>query len=354
MTPNISFCLIGKNEEKCMERCLRALSAYPIPILYTDTGSVDQTVDIVRKYTDHIHQFTWCDDFSKARNFCASKASTDWIWFLDCDETLVSADFTQLISFIENKKNATVIGTIQQKDAYTLSGSATYAITRLGRIYNRNYYQYTGAVHEQITPISDQLTCQYHDLPVLFHHDGYLTPDLLHQKCKRNIQLMENALIQKKDPYLYYQLGKAYSTIGDDKRALSAFQNGLSFDLDPSLFYVQSMVESYGYCMLNLKLYKDALSFESIYDTFAINADFVFLMGLIYMNNALFDEAIAQFKKATTFQTCVVEGTNSFRALYNIGVIYECLGDLQNAVSYYKKCNSYEPAKARLEVISNA
>ena len=76
----------------------------------------------------------------------------------------------------------------------------------------------------------------------------------------------------------------------------------------------------------NLKRYKEALGLEGIYDVFSVRADFVFLMGLIYMNNGLLDEAVGQFKKAATMRESVVDGINSYRAYYNIGVIYECSG----------------------------
>ena len=111
------------------------------------------------------------------------------------------------------------------------------------------------------------------------------------------------------------------------------------------------MVEAYGYCLLDLKEYEAALSFENIYDAFAVNADFVFLMGLIYMNNAMFDDAIAQFQKATEFATCTVDGANSYRAFYNIGVIYECTGRTKQALAAYEKCGNYAPALSRKEVL---
>lgn len=349
----VSICIIGKNEENCIERCLQALIPYKLPIVYTDTGSSDRTVSIASRYTELIYRFDWCNDFSKARNYCAAKAPTDWVWVVDCDEYLLEADMEELISFCQKPENTPFIGTIRQRDAFTLSGSneQTAAITRLGRIYNRKYYRYDGAVHEQLVPVSAK-GVTYHNFSILFEHDGYVTPEILEKKCRRNIRLMLSSLEEKEDPYLYYQLGKAYSSIGKKQEAASAFGKGLSFDLDPGLFYVQSMVESYGYCLLDLKEYETALSFENIYDTFAISADFVFLMGLIYMNNARFEQAVEQFEKAATFSTCVVEGVNTYRAFYNIGVIRECLGQIPEAVAAYEKCNDYKPARDRLEVLS--
>lgn len=354
MNSPVSICIIGKNEESCIEKCLQALVPLGFPIVYTDTGSSDNTINIASKYTDYVYHFDWCNDFSRARNYCALQAPTDWIWAVDCDEYLLEVGRKELVSFCKNPENTTVIGTIRQRDAFTLAGSneQTAAITRLGRIYNRKHCHYSGAIHEQIVPVAAEVSAQYHNLSILFEHDGYVTPEILKKKCLRNIELMLSSLAEKEDPYLYYQLGKAYSSLGRKQEAADAFNKGLSFDLDPGLFYVQSMVEAYGYCLLDLREYEAALSFENIYDTFAVGADFVFLMGLIYMNNAKFEKAVEQFEIAATFPSCVVEGVNSYRAFYNIGVIRECLGQFPEAVTAYKKCGSYKPALDRLEVIS--
>lgn len=351
MNPFISVCLIGKNEEKCIERCLKEIQKLALPVIYTDTGSTDHTMDIARQYTGFIHHFEWCNDFSKARNFCAMQAPTDWIWFLDCDEYVTKADLSQLSSFCCDE-NALLIGTIRQKDIYTLNGERSFTTTRLGRVYNRKHYWYSGNVHEQLTSRRPDISCHYFDLEISLDHDGYSNPDVLADKCRRNAELLLAALARKEDPYLYYQLGKCYSTLGKPELAADAFSKGLSFDLDPALFYVQSLVEAYGYCLLELRQYEAALSFEGIYDSFAVNADFVFLMGLIYMNNALFDRAIEEFKKAASFSSSVVDGVNSYRAFYNIGVIYECMGHTREAVLNYSKCNGYPPALRRLEVLT--
>jgi tetratricopeptide (TPR) repeat protein len=108
------------------------------------------------------------------------------------------------------------------------------------------------------------------------------------------------------------------------------------------------MVESYGYSLLDCGRTADALQLEGVYDEFAKRADFLFLMGLVYMNNALFDLAVAEFLKATTVKAFAVDGVNSYRAFYNIGVIFECTGDLTTAQEYYEKCGDYPPARARI------
>ena len=88
----LSVCIIGKNEEKNIEKCLSSLAPYDFEIIYVDTGSTDRTVELAAKYTDKIYHFTWIDDFSAARNFSLAQAAHDYVLVLDCDEFLTSLD----------------------------------------------------------------------------------------------------------------------------------------------------------------------------------------------------------------------------------------------------------------------
>ena len=150
-------------------------------------------------------------------------------------------------------------------------------------------------------------------------------------------------------PYLLYQLGKSYYMAEDYLSACDYFSEGLSYDLNPKLEYVIDMVETYGYALLNSGQAEEALFFENIYNEFGHSADFLFLMGLIYMNNACFAEAIQEFQKAVRYRECRMQGVNSYAAYYNIGVICECLGDLEQAAVNYEKSGDYAPAKTRLQ-----
>ena len=105
--------------------------------------------------------------------------------------------------------------------------------------------------------------------------------------------------------------------------------------------------------MLNSGAEKEAMSFVNIYDEFGDSADFKFLMGIIYMKNGLFDNAVKEFKKAVLYKDCKVEGVNSYQAYYNIGVIYECLGYKDKALEYYEQCGDYENAQNREAYIKN-
>ena len=84
----ISLCMIVKNEERILKRCLDSVADLVEEIIIVDTGSTDRTKEIAAAYTDRIYDFEWIDDFSAARNFAFSKASQEYIYSADADEVL--------------------------------------------------------------------------------------------------------------------------------------------------------------------------------------------------------------------------------------------------------------------------
>lgn len=84
----ISLCMIVKNEEKVLERCLDGICDLMDEIIIVDTGSTDKTKEIAGKYTDKVYDFMWTDDFSEARNYSFSKAGMEYIYVADADEVL--------------------------------------------------------------------------------------------------------------------------------------------------------------------------------------------------------------------------------------------------------------------------
>ncbi len=84
----ISLCMIVKNEERVLKRCLDSVKDLVDEIVIVDTGSTDATKRIAAEYTDKIYDFAWIDDFSATRNFAFSKASEEYIYSADADEVL--------------------------------------------------------------------------------------------------------------------------------------------------------------------------------------------------------------------------------------------------------------------------
>ena len=396
---NLSVCIIAKNEEKNIRRCLESLKSYNFEIVVVDTGSTDDTEKIAQQYTDRVYHFQWKNNFSSARNFAISKSTKTYVMSIDCDECIDYIDVKKLQNLLAERKKQ--VGRIKIRNHLTKSGTGQENTEWINRIFSKELFHYEGCIHEQVTAMNGE-EYETYQAPVVILHTGYDVPENERkQKAERNINLLQQelqrlliAFLQKQDayvnvmddvglknddennkrcvqrifsmieagndlavklqheeqlPYILYQLGKGYYMAGDYREACTYFSCALSFDLNPKLEYVIDMVETYGYAMLNSDQADNALFFENIYEEFGNTADFQFLMGLIYMNNARFEDAVSEFLKATKHSASRNVGANSYMAFYNIGVIYECLGRADEAKRYYEMCGEYGPAEERLK-----
>ncbi len=84
----VSLCMIVKNEERILKRCLDSVYGLADEIVIVDTGSTDRTKEIAAEYTDCLYDFAWTEDFSEARNFAFSKCTKEYIYVADADEVL--------------------------------------------------------------------------------------------------------------------------------------------------------------------------------------------------------------------------------------------------------------------------
>ena len=84
----VSVCMIVKNEERVLKRCLDSLAGLYDELIVVDTGSTDNTKKIASEYTDRIYDFEWVQDFSAARNYSLSFATCDYIYVADADEVI--------------------------------------------------------------------------------------------------------------------------------------------------------------------------------------------------------------------------------------------------------------------------
>lgn len=333
-------------------KSLKPLCEAGAEIVVVDTGSTDKTKQIASRFTDKLYDFTWIDDFSAARNFAASKATNNLILFIDCDEYVITPSttdealsFLELLTHLPNDKT----GIVKRTSPTLNSGTA---VDEIARIYNRSTYHYKGIIHEQLFPINGSAP-SYLLFPMHLGHDGYTEDSLMKQKAHRNITLLTTQLSRNpKDDYTLFQLAQSYRALTDYEQALTCFEKALALDINPELDYVKTLVESYGYTLIDLGRADEALSLYGVYDTFSARADFVFMLGIANMKTGNVAKAIEEFKKAVTISSHCIEGTNSYLAYYNLGVIYECMGDTKTARENYLKCADYTPAKIRLTALS--
>lgn len=351
----ISICVIMKNEEKRLETFLNAiekniLSDYELVMV--DTGSTDKSKEIALKHNAKVYDFAWCDDFSAARNFSISKATNQWILVLDCDENVTECDPTGFDRMAQ--QDAEAIGIITRNNNYEKDGIQSCYTDGVERFFNKNTYHYEYMIHEQVRKLNGNQDIKRIRIPVTVDHSGYDgSADALKEKAERNRRLLLLMLEKSpEDPYLYFQLGQCYQAENKSEEAAYYFGKGLSYDIDPKAKYAQLMVVGYGYALLDTGREEEVLDFESLIDAFGDYADFMTLMGMTYLRNGCVPQAIEAFEKAMTLTEVDIQGANSFIPGYNLGCMYEVMGDIERAKDYFTKCGDFEPAAKRLEELN--
>ncbi len=348
---NLSVCIITKNEANLLEKCLTHIknNLPEVEVVVADTGSTDNSVEIAKKYTNKVFFFEWCNDFSKAKNYAINCASNDYVFVLDTDEFITKADLEATYRLI--KSNPDKVGRIERVNVFERNKDMNTTKERINRIFDRRLFHYEGSIHEQVCQI-DGTDYDTYNIPISTDHTGYDgTPEERYKKSQRNIALLEKELEKEPNPYILYQLGKSHFSLEEYDRAIYYFEQATAIDLDPRLEYVLDMITTYGYALINANRQSEALMFEGIFNDFSYSCDFIFLMATIYMENARFTDAIAMYEKATSYSDSNTLGANSYMAYYNIGVIYECLGNTPLALKYYKKCGSSEKALERINML---
>ena len=200
--PLLSIGMIVKNEERCLEKCLKALKplrdAIPCELVIADTGSTDKSREIAEKYADIVFDFEWINDFAAARNAVMDKCSGEWYLTVDADEYF-SSSVDEMVTFLtgplaRKKVHATVvIRNFESPDM--LGGYSDFNALRMVRMDTGKRYK--GSIHETFPLVELPLLVILRD--TIFDHDGYteLSPKHLKTKSKRNMELLEKELQEK-------------------------------------------------------------------------------------------------------------------------------------------------------------
>src|SRR5690625_593118 len=150
MKITITLCMIVKNEEEVLNDCLSSVKSICDEIIIVDTGSTDKTKEIARKFTRQIYDFKWTDNFAAARNYAFSKATKEYILWLDADDILTEKNQQKLIKLKESfpsNIDAVSMNYILQFDEY---GNPSFYFRRYRLVKRRNNFQWKGAVHEYL------------------------------------------------------------------------------------------------------------------------------------------------------------------------------------------------------------
>ncbi|GAB5465968.1 MAG: hypothetical protein Kapaf2KO_14040 [Candidatus Kapaibacteriales bacterium] len=291
----LTACIICRNEEDNISQCLVSLIGKVEEVVVNDTGSTDNTVQIVKSYQTRLNivlvHSVWEEDFSKARNLTLDKASQEWVLVIDADEVLTS-DRHSLQS--EFSQDDSIGGLLVKAKSYSLNDS--YQTTDLLRLFrNRKDIRFKGTIHEQVIDSIANKGLKIIKSEIELSHYGYKDETLLMQKIERNVKLLEK----------------------------SDFNHH-------TLFHKLNLIKSY----YSLKKYAKAIEIEYVYnlsDSKVQMSEFLLYKSLSYFKINDFDKA-----KQTAIESIKYNSSNSL-ALFHLAEIETNIGNNSVAVDLYSR-----------------
>jgi len=194
--PFLSVCMIVKNEEKVLRRCLESICGIADEIIIADTGSTDKTKEIALEYTDQVFEYEWENDFSKARNFAASKATGEWILAIDADEFVDRDSFFKFKEELRNNPPEYNILAVQVVNFVGENGKDTI-LNYHERLYkNDGSISYYRSIHELLVHKDSKENKGFTNLQI--YHSGYMKNVIeVKGKSKRNLNLLLSKKIKE-------------------------------------------------------------------------------------------------------------------------------------------------------------
>lgn len=322
----ISLCMIVKNEESILARCLDSVADLMDEIIIVDTGSTDRTKEIAANYTTQIYDFAWQDDFSAARNFSFSKATMDYIYAPDADEVL---DEENRMRFRYLKEQISPNIEIVQMKYHTISEFNTVLNTQKEyrpKLFKRvRNFTWVDPIHEtvQTTPVVYDSDIEILHMPQSFHH-------------KRDFSVFLKAyqrdgMLSKKIQRMY---AKELLKMGDEKDFLDAlpifqmiYQTAQEEDVRKEaacvlarIYRMQNEVDAFYKLAL-----KDMLTTPC--------AEICYELGCYFKDKEDYDEAILWFYNAAFEAASIIDiHTSGDLPLHGLADCYEAL--LTNALQF--------------------
>lgn len=338
---SLSICMIVKNEEKVLERCLSCLTDIADEIIIVDTGSTDKTKDIAKKFTDKIYDFKWIDNFSAARNFSFSKATKEYIMWLDADDVILPIDLEKLVKLKNSLDKNIDMVMLKYNTGFDENGNVNFSYYRERILKRTKGYTWVSPIHEVITISGNTL---YTDIAIT-HKKSDSTDS------KRNLRIFESMIKQgitlDARQEFYYARELYYA---------ENFQEAiLSFNkvLDNESAWVENKINgcidlSHCYLALNDKTNAVlALTRSFMYDT--PRAEICCEIGSFFMNENKFLNAEYWYKQALNCTLDITRGGFYMLDCYNyIPYLQLCvcsfrLGDIKKAMEYNEMAGIEKP-----------
>ena len=327
MNQTISLCMIVKNEDKVLDRCLNSVKNKVDEIIIVDTGSVDKTLEIAKKYTDKVYNFDWIDDFAAARNYSILQATGDYILILDGDEYFDSeADLKKDISEQCDYYIVTIKNLLSNNHIYSHMAIRLFA-RHTGLLYKNRLHEHLDIEERENHLVRGKLDS------ILFH-TGYKNETMEEKdKKERNFPLMLREVKENPNGYNLFNMGKIYMGRGEYKEALKYFQKSypkstnkmyqpeLLNRLAETLEYLNQPIEA-------LKILTDAVEIYTD-DTDLLNA-----LAKSYIQQGYYKDAektLHQCLEIGDKGVAVTEGSGSYLAYFLLSELYEKQGRIMDS-----------------------
>lgn len=225
--------------KRCLDSIVPLLNATDSELIIVFTGKDEETLEIARQYTSFIIPFTWCDDFSKARNAGLMKASGEWFLYLDDDEWF--EDTSEIIEFFKsgeyrNYQTATYI----QRNYDDWEGRS-YNDAQVGRMCRLTpEIKFVSPIHESLYPFDDPRKA----FRSYVHHYGYVESGSASEgkkKVQRNTSLLRKVYEEKPTAHICMQLAQEYRYINEEETAVKYCREGLKLAAKEERVHIYEM-----------------------------------------------------------------------------------------------------------------
>ncbi|PRR85250.1 glycosyltransferase family 2 protein [Clostridium luticellarii] len=341
----ISGCVMVKNEEKNIKRCIDSFKNIVHEIIVVDTGSTDRTVEIAEECGAKVYYYKWNDDFASARNVALDNASGDWIIYMDADEYFYNATAKNIPLLLKRVRTDvdSLLCELVNIDNSDKKEKSTAHVIRIFRHKPRIRFNYK--IHEVVMNNGKKMRCANVSRDsLLIYHTGY-SSEIVLNKFKRNLAILKE---EEKSPncrdMTYFYLGDCYFPLKEYEKAIEYMKKYISTghvnmgsNMKPYSVVIQSMIR------LGCK-YEDIMQeIDTAVEKFPGHPLlYNHKADVEYFNNK-FDSALKLYHKTLKLQdvyddveTNFVEG-NLFDIYYKMGYIYECKNECDNALEYYLK-----------------
>lgn len=341
----ISLCMIVKNEEDVIGRCLGSVADLVDEIIVVDTGSTDRTKNIVAEYTDKIYDFEWIDDFAAARNYAFSLATGTYCMWLDADDVMLEADrkaFAQMKKALAPPVNVVMM---KYNTGFDETGNVTFAYYRERVIKNHAGMHWVGAVHEVISTLGD---IQYNECAVTHRKLHPSDPD-------RNLRIFEKQIKSgvPLDPRQQFYYGRELYYHKRYQDAIVVFERFLDADQG----WVENKIDACkhcAYCYYEIGLDQDALRAylrSFLYDL--PRAEVCCDIGCHFFDRGQYSTALYWYERALGCKRednsggFISPDAYGYTPYIQMCVCYSHLGAVKEAVACNEKAAHYKPnAKA--------